>query len=314
MGTSLNERQAYTPQRLKARLIKGGTFVIKIASSCLGMLLLVSCGKVEETTVVSSSGSSTNTSYRWDPASFPLTFKYADSFSASEISAINDGDQDWSTAVSNQLDFFDTTTSTSNVEYSNPDSYNDGILGIYQLSTQWPSEFPSTALAVTQLYGYRVSSSLIQLSHVDILMNYYYFSFSTDQTAGTYDFETVMIHELGHAIGLQHTSDSSIDSVMQPSVSTSTVWTAPYEYDGQVTCALYGLTNCSTSLLGEELFAENTDNSGGIQSISAASGTGDIAGSGQLVKIQLELSTDGYCRHFMDGKLVHEHEVHVAKN
>jgi hypothetical protein len=272
------------------------------------ILFLYSCGKVEETTVVSSSGSSSQTSYKWATSSLPLTFAYSDSFSSNEVTAIQTADQDWSDAVSNQLDFFDTTTSTSNVEYSNTDSYRDSVLGFYKYDNSWPSDFPTTALAVTQLYGIRVSASVVQLTHADILYNNYYFSFSTDNTPGTYDFRTVTVHEMGHAIGVQHTSDSSIDSVMQPSVSTATTWTTPYAYDQQVVCSLYGLSNCSTSLLANQI------NGGGIQSTAAASADEPVGEIGDTVRLQMELSADGKCKHYMDGKLIHEHDAHVAKN
>src|SRR6266446_2979236 len=51
--------------------------------------------------------------------------------------------------------------------------------------------------------------------------NYYAGSDATQIVAGQYDFQTVVTHELGHALGLGHSSDAT--SVMYASLATGTV-------------------------------------------------------------------------------------------
>ena len=169
-------------------------------------LTFTSCEKQEQGEVDKGSTSALSKQLeksRWSSQSvFPAQIKYGNSFDATEITAIENSANSWSSSVDNQITFFD--VQPSNIENKNNlDLYDDSELGIYKL-TQWPTELPQTALAVTQIFGSSMKSTsgdYIKIDHADILINYDSFSFSTDDSWG-YDLETVILHEMGHFLGL----------------------------------------------------------------------------------------------------------------
>jgi hypothetical protein len=152
--------------------------------------------------------------------SFPLTIHYGADFSPSEISALENSANNWSDSVNNEVDFFDISSSQV-VSKENINNYEDKELGIYKVSV-WPKELPPTALAVTQIFGLKLnagkSSEYIQIQHADILINEENFSFTTDDSWG-YDLETIILHEMGHFLGLYHDDTSSELSIMYPTIS-----------------------------------------------------------------------------------------------
>ena len=102
-------------------------------------------------------------------------------------------------------------------------SYYDSEMGIYK-STNWFSNVSNQALAVTQFYGIRrnvgSATEYIELTHADIILNYRDYTFSMDSSSNSnYDLPSVLLHELGHFIGLSHQSDFLVSSVMQPYLS-----------------------------------------------------------------------------------------------
>lgn len=164
----------------------------------------------------SASFSRDNAPSSWSSAGlFPLNLRISNDFTASESSAITQAADSWSTESKSGAQFF----ATSNADIApkaNLVDYEDNILGVYKVY-EWPESMPGTALAVTQINGLQ-HSSYIQITHADILLNYDYFSFTTDSTWG-YDLETVVVHELGHFLGLYHENTSLEESVMFPTIS-----------------------------------------------------------------------------------------------
>jgi predicted Zn-dependent protease len=168
-----------------------------------------------------SAASSNLVDSRWKSSAFPLQLSISTNFDNDETSAIQDMASQWSASINNEMQFFDTTNSTTEKNTTNINAYQDSVLGVYKLNA-WPSEFPETALAVTQIFGnkrnYGRSNEYIEISHADIMVNYENFSFSTDYGYG-YDLQTVVLHELGHFLGLYHESGSAEDSIMYPTIS-----------------------------------------------------------------------------------------------
>lgn len=214
------------------------------------LLLLVSCEPPTQATIKASSSaaSSAMAPSKWPKSAFPLKVKISSDFNSDEIAAIEDMGDAWNDSVNYQETFIDNDGPTA-PKTNNLNSYVDSLIGVYRLDS-WPSELPGTALAVTQIYGTRKnvgrSSEYIRIDHADILINYENFSFTTDYSWG-YDLQTIVLHEMGHLLGLYH-DDSSVDeSVMFPTITRSVDNRYPHNRDIDTLKNKYGLSGGATS-------------------------------------------------------------------
>ncbi len=250
-------------------------------------------------------------STRWIDSDLPIRLKIASDYAAGpELTAITDSAAEWTTAVENKLQFFTMAGSTPNKEYANLAEYNDSEMGVYKLNT-WSSELPSTALAVTQLFGFQNEAGGVVISHADILMNEETYTFSTDaDDSFNYDFETVMLHELGHFIGLSHSSFSE-SSVMIPSISLTDSNRVATDLDRANVAYNYELVTSYTNSLV-------AGNSAVAIHASIESEEEDPTGvnQGQMekddfgqVRILIHLMASGECIHEVNGKVVGSHKV-----
>jgi len=193
------------------------------------LLVLASCEKPQESAFSSRENASTGTDIpsSWNPSVFPLKINISDSFNNSEDQAIRDMANAWSDSIDNNVQFMDANYYTQE-KNSSLSGYEDSLIGVYKLE-QWPSTLPATALAVTQIIGIR-KSGYIEITHADILVNYQNYSFTTDNTWG-YDLQTIILHEMGHLLGLYHDNSSISESVMYPTISRYSDNRAPREAD-----------------------------------------------------------------------------------
>ena len=103
--------------------------------------------------------------------------------------------------------------------YGDLNLYKDSEIGIYK-SLDWFDDVSSNALAITQYYGVRKNKDTpdeyLELIHADIIVNFRDFLFSDYADFSAYDLRSVLLHELGHLLGISHQYDLSIPSVMQP--------------------------------------------------------------------------------------------------
>lgn len=229
------------------------------------------------------------------PLNLKISSEFAGDFAAGDFAlGLNPVEQvanEWNKAITGRTFFkvpFDTAALTG---YSNVSDFRDGEFGIYKSHT-WFTNVSSQALAITQFYGYiRSDASLgtyIDLTHADIIVNYRDFGASFTNhlpaTFGHYDLPTVLIHEMGHFLGLCH--ENAHDSIMQP-----------YYNSTQRLLKAYDKTKIN------DLYTNNT-----ITPLMAKNNANALkAPEGTPVRGIVELRASGKCLHYINGKLVFEH-------
>lgn len=213
-------------------------------------LILLSCTPDDQDQFVSNSPAAYSNSLapsKWSStAVFPLNLKISSDFDEDQLTAIKNSANAWSDSVENKIDFFKTSDLTAN-KTGSLSSYKDSVMGVYKLNS-WPADLPSMALAVTQIYGSLKNSGSsyerIDITHADVLVNYDYFTFTTSDEWG-YDLETVILHELGHFLGLYHNESSRSESVMYPTISRYNLNQYPLESDIENLESKYSLQSAS---------------------------------------------------------------------
>lgn len=195
----------------------------------------------------------------------------------------------WNQALST-LDFFHLPASTTtDKNYSSLDSFKDDEMGIYK-STNWYDEIGSGALAVTQYFAYK-RGTYLEMVHADIIINFKDFTYSLDDLIiGAYDFKTVVLHEMGHFIGLPHNRAFG-SSIMYPYLATNESHRQVDNYDVNSLSALYqssALTSSSALAFSATEQQSNDDNQ-------------------EVVRGLIEMRADGSCRHYQNGQFIFAH-------
>lgn len=208
------------------------------------ILVFTACTPPPQATIKASSSaiSGEPAPSRWSSSALPLKVKISDNFNNDEVMAIEDMGDAWNDSVDYSMTLIQNDGQTS-AKSNNLNSYVDGVIGVYKLN-QWPSELPGSALAVTQIYGTRKnigrSSEYIRIDHADILINYENFGFTTDYSWG-YDLQTIVLHELGHLLGLYHDESSVDESVMYPTITRYVDNRYPHDRDINNLSSKYGI-------------------------------------------------------------------------
>jgi len=287
----------------------------------IGLLLTgTSCLKQE---VKKSSGASApfnaeTTPVRWNPSSLGanglnlrISSDLADDFVAGDLdgSGHNPVEQmlkAWNGASSSLTFFKISPTATANKDTGNLNSYNDSEFGIYK-SYGWLQGVSNQALAVTQYYGQRrnigAANEYVELIHADIILNYRDYTFSTDSSSTTtYDLHSVLLHEMGHFLGLSHVTSFSTASVMQPYLGLFDSQRTLTAYDSSKIRSLYGVSGLSAGGGNFIVGASVNGNNGDKVLPKAAKELKDGTVHGLI-----ELRADGECVHRENGKVIHRH-------
>lgn len=196
----------------------------------------------------------------------------------------------WNLADSS-INFYNTTSnlSTPNIDASSLNNYIDSTIGIYKKSNSWFANIGYGVLAVTSYLGVN-RGSYVEMIHGDIIVNEYMYDYTlTESIDSKFDLPSVLLHELGHLIGLKHTSSLSIPSVMQPEISTSDDKRTLRTYDINSVNSLYASNSLALSSSGLALTAD------------------DYEEEPTYVQGYIELRANGECRHYINGKLVKDH-------
>lgn len=261
--------------------------------------LLLSACKSKDTETQSALGAIKGSCLigKWSDSRLPLAVKMSSDFSgdinpSSMVAGLNPLEQMakvWNTAAAPKTLITVPFPIASTTGYADTASYKDGEIGIYK-SSQWFSNVQSQAIAITQYYGVITSSAglgqYVDLTHADIIINYR--DYGPDLTMNLnpsydYDLPTVVLHEMGHLVGLCHES-------VQPSVMD------PYYYTTRRSLQQFDKNIIKNIYIDGAINTNNNTNA-----LSMPPGT--------EIKGVIELHADGKCVHYVNGKKTFEHIV-----
>lgn len=234
---------------------------------------------------------------RWPASSLPLEVRISTEFTATETDSALNAMNSWETASPQKQffidDFIDNHNPISGRDNISLNSHFDNVIGIYK-PDGWYGSVSNNALAITQFFAVTKTSGgqqYLEMNHADIMMNYEHFNFSTgDGITNAYDFETVVLHELGHLLGLGHISSFTADAVMNPSLAINqkkrTLRSADIDYIESNYEGFHALQ------------------AGGFAALDSS--TSEIP-DGTAVRGIMYQTREGICHHYIDGELVHVH-------
>ena len=200
---------------------------------------------------------------------------------------------EWNSALPQKTFFALPFHIVGNREKATLDSYLDDEMGIYK-SQSWFSELGPGILAITQFFGIRRNlhgREYIEFQHADIIVNYRDYSFSSNLVDDkTYDLPSLLLHEMGHFVGLRH-EYSTTKSVMWPALRRNVSARQLYPIDIQHLEDNYNVQEVKP--LTVEIQA------------SAMISTPKT----EYVQGRFELRADGDCVYFINGKEIGTHHL-----
>jgi hypothetical protein len=270
-------------------------------------VLAAGCNSSMKTDKATIGALNSNSPYVWLDYNAPKALGVSRSFTTDEKAAVRDMGSAWTSAVNNRKTFFDNSADIDEIttNITNLTGLLDPVMGVYK-TNPWPSSLPGSALAVTQIFGRRynigTSTEFTSIEHADILVNYQLYTYDTAAFGSGFDFQTVILHEMGHFIGLQHKDSTSSRnaSVMYPSIDSSESKRAPKSVDISDIASKYSINLYLTAA--------------SAMSAGAAPAPHQIeeGDKGEPLRILLELHADGNCVHKENGIEVHRHPASLS--
>lgn len=273
------------------------------------LAILFGCVPSAKTITAGGTGSGNpNAPSRWPFGTFPKTVVISEDFTGPEITKLKQAGASWSSTVGSGANFFNMPNGvvTDRSGVADLDQLLDGEFGIYK-SNPWHPDLPTMALAVTQIFGIRqnrgAANEYVEIIEADIIMNYTWPFAPT--IPGGYDLYSITLHEMGHFLGLNHVYDYSLDSVMFTTIGQGTTFPSPGAHDVLMVKNRYQMA----------LMAGGAGPQAARQAVTRepASTAKDMWGSGNGVRILIELHADGNCVHLEDGVQVLKHTVNLHR-
>lgn len=284
--------------------MKETTKKLLFTSLLITSTMLVSCKKETTTTrsvaTINSGGKCLIGT--WSNAALPLTIRMSSEFTGDYnnthlvggLNPLEQMAQVWNNSVAPKALITTPFPATAVSGFASTNSFNDGEIGIYKSHT-WFSNVSSSALAITQFYGnIQETAGLgrhIGLTHADIIVNYKDYGSRitmTNHPMFEFDLPTIMLHELGHLLGMCH--ETVNDSIM-----------APYYITTRRSLEAYDIGHVN------DIYVD------GIISGLTANTNALSAPVGSKVSGVIELHADGKCVHSVNGKKTLEHQVNLTK-
>lgn len=193
-------------------------FIKKLILISVCLLVFISCGKDSGEVKIISNGNS-DLPEKWDMSRFPILIDFHRSFEATYDNDINDAIAEWNAALgvtALTYRYYD----TSEIQYADLNEIVDGKSYV-SMQTDWGILGLSVdSLAVTISY---ITNGII--SDADVVFNTSYSFYPTSSPVSiihNYHFKTVLLHELGHYLGLPHVSvEDNPNSIMNPTIQNT---------------------------------------------------------------------------------------------
>lgn len=278
------------------------------ASYFIVLSCLLACKpKVTSVREPSSFGGSGSAPRYWRSSNLPLTINVADDFFVDDFAPLAMGQLNpfevamkaWDDQVNVQL-FSINDNRTTNFISNNLDDYDDAEFGIYRLNTWFPN-VTDDALAIAQYFYMRRnvgrSNEYNEIIHADIMINTENHNFYLDPAGpkfNRYDLQTVVLHELGHFIGIDHLSG---EAVMNAFLSPGEEKRVLFLNDRNAVKNIYQPSAPALILSGMSAAGESSE----VHPDEGTKGRGII-----------ELRANGECHHYENGELVHTHKTFIS--
>jgi len=204
------------------------------------LFILMSCGKHDGSKNIDNP-SQKSSSLKWEEADFPIHFYIPQNYSDKMKENISKAGKAWEESycdirgeypISRCWGLFFRFIELPEGEFiDSPDKIYDSLYDytevIFKRTQNWYEDRSNTELATTTL----LFTDTNWLLTVDVFFNFAeHFFGDGEQYPFVFDFESIMIHELGHVLGFNHTENEY--SVMQAKIAPGQIRRTVYSLDG----------------------------------------------------------------------------------